>query len=75
MFTVLVYLGIGALVLCALCFVIAAFADDYVTVEPEQRTTIYATELCMVRGCHNEWQREVNGWVLCHKHYANSGAA
>ena len=60
---------------------IAAIAAVLLRGKPEQpddepRNDWHTTELCMIhepQQCGNEWQHDVNGWRLCHKHYASTG--
>lgn len=68
-------------VIACICFGASAVAILWIALrKPHYPETHSATEqpdpieLCMVRTCHNLWQRDINGWRLCHKHYATSGA-
>ena len=51
------------------------FTRPRVTGQPEKpRRTVPPTDLCMVKRCTDEGTRELNGWKMCHAHYANSSA-
>ena len=71
----LVWLLISGAAIVVFAVVHDAWQRRAASIEPEPRTNWNTTELCMVaspKQCGNEWQVDVHGWRMCHKHAAAS---
>ena len=78
----LLFLGIAVLVICAFCFVVASWADDTITVQPEPKPTPHQCRATVGgRHCGNTgyWlDQHADGsymWTCdgCHEHGTRHG--